>query len=336
MSLLIDETPDAAVWVERTLGGVPMAESLGRLASAVIWTDSYLQDGEPIGGNDPSPIVDEINEQGLPLLHGHDPGRPAGRFIAAHAFTSPGGIQFVAAILAYYEPDSLLSFASFGINPFPVATLPTRLGLPAGARIELAADRRDVPDQWLDEVSEEAPLFVKQVRSSQNDAESLKDLIHVGLPYAALLWNPLVKSFGEQAGKDIYAAVHQWLQKLWKKSKERRDPILDIQAHHNGCTVSFLFRGRDVEQHYAAHAALPAAAAQAAKLIDTFAQFNPKIITLFYEFEQARWIPSYGILIDGRIVSDRGILIAYEQIPKSLSMGLLLREEQDEKPEDDR
>ena len=101
MSLLIDETPDAAVWVQRTLGGVPMAESLGRLASAVIWTDSYLQDGEPIGGNDPSPIVDEINEQGLPLLHGHDPGRPAGRFIAAHAFTSQDGTQFVAAILEW-------------------------------------------------------------------------------------------------------------------------------------------------------------------------------------------------------------------------------------------
>ena len=131
-------------------------------------------------------------------------------------------------------------------------------------------------------VSEDAPLFVKQLRSSQNDAESFKELIHVGLPYAALLWNPLVKSLGEQAGKDIYAAIHQWLQKLWKKSKERRDPILDIQAHHNGCTVSFLFRGREVGQHYAADAALPAAAAQAAKLIDTFAQFNPKLITLFY------------------------------------------------------
>ena len=145
MSLLIDETPDAAVWVERTLGGVPMAESLGRLAAAVIWTDSYLQDGEPIGGNDPSPIVDEINEQGLPLLHGHDPGRPAGRFIAAHAFTSPGGTQFVAAILAYYEPDSLLSFASFGINPFPVATLPTRLGFPliqSRRRLSLRAFRK--------------------------------------------------------------------------------------------------------------------------------------------------------------------------------------------------
>ena len=336
MSRLIDETPDATAWVERTLGGLSKAESLGRLATAVLWTDCYLQDGEPIGGNDPSLIVDEINEQGLPLLHGHDPGRPAGQVIAAHAFTSPGGTRFVAAILAYYEPSNLKSFASFGINPFPVATLPTTLGLPVGARIELAADQRDVPDQWLDEVSEDAPLFFKQVRLSHNDAESMKDLIRIALPYAALLWNPLVKSIGEQAGKDIYAAVHQWLQKLWKKSKERRDPILDIQAHHNGCTVSFLFRGHDVDQHYAAHAALPAAAAQAAKLIDTFAQLSPKLITLFYEFERSRWIPSYGILSDRRIVSDRSVLIAYEQTPKGLSMGLLLREEQDEKREDGR
>lgn len=336
MSLLIDETPEAGGWVEQTLGTISKAESLGRLATAVVWTDSYLQDGVPIGGNDPSPIVDEINERGLPLLHRHDPGRPAGRFLAARAFTSPRGTRFVAAILAYYEPENLNSFASFGVNPFPVAKLPTTLGLPTGARIELAADPRDVPGQWLDEVSQDAPLFVKQVRSSHNDAESLKELIHVALPYAALLWNPLVKSFGEQAGKDIYTAVHQWLQKLWKKSKERRDPILDIQAHHNGCTVSFLFRGRDVEQHYAAHAALPTAAAQAAKLIDTFAQLNPKLLTLSYEFEQARWVPSYGILFDGRIVSDRSVLIAYEQIPNGLSMGLLLREERHEKQDSGR
>ncbi|HWH57996.1 MAG TPA: hypothetical protein VN682_10215 [Terriglobales bacterium] len=336
MPSLIDETPDATAWVKRSLSGVPNAESLGRLATAVLWTDNYLQGGEPIGGSDPSPIVDEINQRGLPLLHGHDPGRPAGRVVAAQAFASPSGTRFVAAILAYYEPESLLSFASFGIDPFPVAALPVRLGLPVGARIELAADPRDVPDDWLREVSEGAPLFVKQVRSSHNDAESLKELIHVALPYAALLWNPLVKSIGERAGKDIYAAVHQWLQKLWKKSKERRDPILDIQAHHNGCTVSFLIRGREVEQHYAAHAALPTAAAQAAKLIDTFAQLNANLGTLFYEFEQSRWVPSYGILFDGRIVSDRSVLIAYEQIPKSLSMGLLLQEEQDEKREGNR
>ncbi len=329
MPSLIDETPDASTWLDQNLGAVPKDKSIGRLTSAVIWTDSYLENGEPIGGGDPSAIVNEINEQGMPLWHGHDPGRPAGRFIAARAFTTPKSIRFVTAILVYYEPEGLLSFASLGIDPLPAATLPTRLGLPDGARIELAADSRDVPEQWLDEVSEDAPLFVKRVNSSQNDAESLKELIHVALPYAALFWNPLAKSFGEQAGKDIYAGVHQWLQKLWKKLKELRDPIVDVQANHNGCTVSFLLRGRDVEQHYAAHAVLPAAAAQAAKLIDTFSEFNPKLITLFYEFEQSRWFPSYGVLADGRMVTDSTVLIAYEQVPKYLSMGLLLPEDDD-------
>ena len=336
MPYLIDETPDASAWVQRNLDTLCAGKDLGRLTSAVIWTDRYKENGEPIGGSDPSAIVNEINELGWPLWNGHDPGRPAGRFIAARDFTSPSGTRFVAAILTYYASESLLSFASLGIDPFPTAALPTSLGLPDGARIELAADLRDVSEQWLDELSEDAPLFVKRVRSSQNNAEPLKELIHIALPYAALLWNPLVKSFGEQAGKDIYAGVQQWLQKLWKKLKELRDPIVDIQAHHNGCTVSFLLRGRDIEQHYAAHAAVPTAAAQAAKLIDTFAQFNPKLITLFYEFEQSRWFPSYGILADGRIVSDRSVLIAYEQVPKTLSMGLLLPEEDDGKRENGR
>lgn len=259
-------------------------------------------------------------------MHGHD-----GRTIAARAFTSPRGTRFVGAILAYYEPASLSSFASLGIDPFPTAALPTRLGPLDGTRIELVADPRDVPERWLDEVSEDAPLFVKRVESSLNDAESLKELIQIGLPYMALVWNPLVKTIGEQAGKDIYAGIQHWLQKLWKKLKGLRDPIVEVQAHYDGCAVSFLFRGRDIEQHYAAHAALPAAAVQAAKLIDTFAQSSPKLITLTYEFEQSRWFPSYGVLADGRIVSDSSALIAYEQIPKQLSMGLLLREEDDKK-----
>ena len=334
MSYLIDESSDASAWVERSLGALSGGKNIGRLASAVLWTDSYLENGEPIGGSDPSTIVNEVNEQGLPLLHGHDPGRPAGRIVAAHAFRSPSGTRFVAAILAYYEPEFLSSFASLGIDPLPEAILPTTLGSLNGARIQLAVDPRDVSERWLAEVAEEAPVSVEQVRSSLNDAESLKELIRIGLPYAALVWNPLVKTAGEQAGKDIYAGIEHWLHKLWDKLKELRDPIVDVQAHYDGCAVSFLLRGRDVEEHYAAHAALPAAAVQAAKLIDNFAQSNSKLITLTYEFD-SRWFPSYGVLADGRIVSDHSVLIAYEQVPRSLSMGLLLREK-DENREDDR
>jgi len=35
-----------------------------------------------------------------------------------------------------------------------------------------------------------------------------------------------------------------------------------------------------------------------------------------------RWFPSYAILADGRIVSDRNLFIAIEQLPKGLSLGI--------------
>lgn len=327
MPNLIDETLEASLWVEQKLSALPNGDGFGHLVSAVMWTDGYLENGKPIGGDDPSAIVDEINEQGQPLLHGHDPGRPVGRVLAAKAFKSPSGTRFVAAILAYYTHDHQLSFAALGIDPFPSADLPAVLPSLDGVRLALSVDPRDVPKPWTDALVEDAPLFVKQVQTSYNDDESLKELIRIALPYAAAVWNPLTKTLGEQAGKDVYAGIQHWLKKLWKQLTELRDPIVEIQAHHHGCTVSFLFRGHDVDQHYAAHGALSAAAAQAAKLIDTFGAHNPKLTSLTYEFEQSRWFPSYGILADGRLVSDRSILIAYEQLPKSLSMGLLLQEE---------
>lgn len=329
MSSLIDETLDASAWVEQRFAALSEGNELGRLVSAVVWTDGYLDDGEPIGGGDPSVIVNEINEQGLPLLRGHDPGLPAGRVAAAQAFTSPSGTRFVAAILAYYEPDHQLGFASLGVDPFPSVRSPTTLGSLDGARIEFGIDRREVESHWLDEVLEGAPLFVKRIEFSHNAAESVKELIRVGLPLAALLWNPLVTTIANKAGKDIYAGIRLWLQKLWKKLTELRDPIVDVQVDHNGCNVSFILRGHDVDQHYAAHAAWPVAAAQAVKLIDSLGQRNRTLITLTYEYEQSRWFPSYAIMADGRIVSDRSILIAFEQVPKSLSMGILRKENED-------
>lgn len=329
MSRLIAEAPDASAWVEERINTPPQGGAPGRLVSAVIWTDSYLQDGEPIGGSDPSPIVDEINRTGIPLLHRHDPGRPAGRVIAARAFTSPSGVRFVAAILAYYTPELALSFAAVGIDPFPPFNLPADLPSLDGVRLQLGVDPRDVASEWLTEALGDTPIPVDLVDLSHNDAESLKELIRIGLPFAALVWNPVVKTIGEEAGKDIYHAIRDWLQRIWTKLRDLRSPIVELQARHQGCAVSFLFRGRDLDKHYAAHAGLAAAAAQAARLIDTFGEQNPPLINLFYEFEGGRWFPSYGIMADGRIVSDPALLIAFEQAPRGLSLGLLLRKGKD-------
>jgi len=61
--------------------------------------------------------------------------------------------------------------------------------------------------------------------------------------------------------------MHRWLRPLLDKLAERRNPVVEIQSHHNECQISFIFRGTDVKRHYAAHDALPAAAAQAEYLV---------------------------------------------------------------------
>ena len=76
-----------------------------------------------------------------------------------------------------------------------------------------------------------------------------------------------------------------------------------------------------MKQNYDAHDALPIAAAQAAKLIADMKSKRAAPTSLVYEFEQSRWFPSYAILNGGRIVSDRNLLIAIEQLPTGLSIG---------------
>jgi hypothetical protein len=131
-----------------------------------------------------------------------------------------------------------------------------------------------------------------------------------------------VTTIATEAGKDVYAGIRQWLRSVWNKLAQRRNPVVVVQSYQDGCEVSFLFRGKDVKQHYDAHDALPMAAAQAAKLIAGMKSNHLAPISLVYEFEQSRWFPSYAILDGGRIVSDRNLLIAIEQLPKSLSIGI--------------
>src|SRR5579872_6364167 len=97
MPSLIDETPEACAWVDRFASEYDGHRS-GKLLSGVIWTDTYSKDGEAIGGNDPSRLIQEINEHGFPMLKGHDPGFPVGRVLIAQEFRSPSGVRFVAAI----------------------------------------------------------------------------------------------------------------------------------------------------------------------------------------------------------------------------------------------
>lgn len=332
MADLITETPEASAWVRREKAARANQDVFERFAGAVIWLDEPGANHEAIGGTDPAALIAEINQRGQPMFLGHDPGAPVGRVFAAGEFVDPRGVRFVAAVMGYYGEKQRLRFEQFGVDPtLPVDSPSVLSGLPTDPWLDIATDPREVDSQWLKELLEDPPYRVKSRRLSHNAAETVHELIRVGFPYVLLAWNPLAKTIGEEVGKKLCAAAFQWLRKLWTKLQERQDPIVVLESFQDGCEVSFNFRGKDVKRNYAAHDALSAGAAQAARLIRGIKANGRQPTSLVYEFDvdATRWFPAYAILEDGRIVKDRPFLIAVEQLPTTLSLGLSL---DDDKP----
>lgn len=317
-------TPAARDWTNSTIrrhaGGI-----FGKLVPAVIWSDARGDDGEPLVPVDPVELVAGINKNPNILLHNHDPGSPKGQVLEAAKFETEGGEKFVAAVLGYYAGGDVLDFRGLGLDTKASVAPPTSLPvLPDGCWIQFATDPKEVDGAWLDEVTSDAPLRIERTELSHNAANSAQELIRIGLIYLAVVWNPFITSIASEAGKGTYAAIHMWVRKLLEKLADRRNPILAVHSHQDGCQVSFLFRGKDVKQHYAAHDALSSAAAQAAQLIAKLKARGMPARQLIYEFdkEALMWFPSYAVLNDNRIITDNSALISIEQLPTSLSLGL--------------
>ena len=325
MSDLIAETPEAYSWVTDEKSKRAGNSIFGSFQAGVIWIDEPDLDGEVIGGADPSRRIAQINSEGWSLYRGHDPGLPSGRSIAAKLFVSPSGRKFVAAILGFYVDELRLSFDDLGVDSNPEASSPLLLdAISNNGWLDIATDPREVDSQWLENVLENAPLRVVQRELSHNAEDWQHELIRIGLVYASIVWNPFVTTVAQEAAKDVYVGIRKWLRNFWRELSSRRDPVVSLDSHQDGCNVSFLFRGKEVKLHYEAHDALPIAAAQAAILIRSMRSRNADPLEIVYEFDpqQARWFPAYAILKDGRFVSNRNILIALEQHPTGLSIGI--------------
>lgn len=317
-------TPAARDWVDAAI--LRHSKGIfGKLVPSVIWSDARDDDGEPLVPVDPIELVARINSTPHILLHNHDPGKPKGQVLESANFESEGGKKFIAAVLGYYAGGEVLDFRGLDLDTKVLAPTPKRLPvLPDGIWIQFAADPREVDAAWLDQVTSDAPLRIERTELSHNAADSSQELIRIGIVFLAIVWSPFITSIASEAGKGTYAAIHGWVQKLLARLADRRNPVLDIHTHLDGCQVSFLFRGKDVKQHYAAHDALPSAAAQAAQLVAKLKTRGMAGRQLIYEFdkEALMWFPSYAVLTDNRIITDNGELIAIEQLPTGLSLGL--------------
>lgn len=324
MSNLFEETPAAQAWADSVISSHSTG-IFGELVPAVIWTDVSDDDGNLLVPLDPLVLVARINSTPLSLLHNHDPGKPKGQTIESAAFETEGGRKFVAAILGYYAGGDVLGFQGMGVDTnavvLPPATLPV---LPDSAWIEVAIDPREVDEAWLDLITSDAPIRIKRTELSHNAAEALQELITVAVPYLVLVWNPFSTTIATEAAKGTYAGITAWIRKLLERLSDRRNPILEIQSLQGDCEISFLLRGTDKNKHYAAHDALSDAAAQAAQLVHNLKARGVPGKKLVYEFdkEALKWSPSFAILNDDRIITDNTVLIAIEQLPRELSLGV--------------
>jgi hypothetical protein len=323
MGDFVERTPEAQAWIDEQRRLRSNRPEFGRLADAVLWLRAP---GEPeVGPEDPSDMVDEINRHGWPVFVGHDPGKPSGMVVAAKQFSDPSGAQFVAGIVGLYTREVVSSFEQFGLDFEASAdSMPPSSEAHGSASITLAVDPREVSSTWIAAVCAGAPLQVNRQNLSNNAAEFLQELVRVGIPYALLLWNPFVKKFAEEAGRDAYVALRDWLKKLIRESRQLKDPVLCIDSVYGCCQVTFILRSGDVQGDYAAHATLPDGARRAYLLVDRLKARGEIPARVLYEFHAAanRWYPVYAALTSGKLIADHGLLIAVEQTHTAISIGV--------------
>lgn len=301
------------------------SKNFGTLKSGVIWTNKKNKNGSLVVPLNPIDMVNEINSTPWIILNGHDPGCPVGQIIQSAYFELKDGVEIIAAVLGFYKGAEILGFTDLNLNINEIIRTPTELPiLPNNTQIQFAFDPRDVDSKWLENINSYiSPVEIKNINLSHNSSETVYELIRVGLPFLALVWNPFVTTIASEAGKDTYTAIRNWVLHLLSEKEKLRNPILSIQSFQDDCNVSFLIRGKNIKLSYEAYEALSNAAVQAARLIGELKKRGTPANELTYEFDKdaLRWYPSYAILNDGKIITDSSKLIAVEQLPKELSFG---------------
>ena len=131
---LIESTPNAKNWIHECKNKNSKNIVFGEFKSGVVWTDDPVDNGKPVGGDDPSNIIQGMNNGDFPLFSLHDEGRPIGRVLSAKSFTTDNNRRFVAAIFGFYTKNTVLSFKDFNVNIDPDIPLPKVLGnIPSNA-----------------------------------------------------------------------------------------------------------------------------------------------------------------------------------------------------------
>ena len=327
MSDLLTNCPEAGAWINEVKAEYATSKIYEEIRGSVIWTNAVGADGKLLVPLEPALAVEAINRDDFPLRKGHDPGLPVGEVLKAATFTALDGTVFIAAVLGLYG-NARLSFADIDLDPAPEPQSSGDLPwLPEACWLNVGTDPREIEPAWIEDILRDAPVSATHTVLSNNAAQATNELIVFGLALITLFANSFFQTLGSEAAKDGYAAIKGYLRTFLGKLAERKNPIFEVQGYHDECCISFIFRGTDVSRHYLAYDALPLAVARAATMAAKMKASGYPANQLVYEFhaEDLLWVPSFAILKDGRLVTDNCKLIAIEQLPSGLSIGMAAR-----------
>jgi hypothetical protein len=335
---LIAEHPDAQAFIQEvisTADGFRLFpnERFAKLIGNVLSGTSVDLQGESASIQGLEALVKAAASGEYWLWREHDPLiPPIGRVIAAKTFhAQQSNEHFVVGVVGFYDPASIPTFASMGINLSKFDSGSVHLPPPDKDELhaQLTFNPFEIPDSVVQQMLAVAPDFVdpNPVVSSRKGLSPLS-VLEISASIWLLSSNPFVSKFQERLGEkaaDLSVEFLKWIRetvvsKIRHIGKE--DTRVVVSFLYGACRVEFVLKGDEgpvaISQ---AMQALDQAAKHSILLTDALAPFEPTRVVYGYDVQGKDWFPVHAVTRKQGVIADQPYLIALDNLQGGLSVG---------------
>lgn len=309
-------------------------ETFSHLHRAILSSSAVDLQGEAFTPDALETGARRINEEILWIGVHHDPLiQPYGRVISAKVFYSPiSKIHFTAAVIGYFDPTNLPTFADLGVDSYLSLDgrneiLPRFEDEPF--RGHLAFNPHEIDRAIVLDMLESSPDFVAKqpLRSLRKTADpDPLTIISLIVSIGILLYNPFSKKFLERYGEraaDGSIAFFSWLSaKVFAALNDLKQKrvLFELVSEYKGCRVQFVTNSNDTAILCEASNSISRAASSAVALIDGAKHLEFQRLIYEFDLKTRKWLPLHATSKKVGVISDRPYLIAIDQM-KGLSVG---------------
>jgi hypothetical protein len=336
---LLEEVTEAREFCESVLRDIDSyklypEETFSHMHRAILSSSAVDLQGEAFTPDALESGAHLINEEILWIGVHHDPLiQPYGRVISAKVFYSPvSGIHFIAAVIGYFDPLMLPTFAEAGVDSYLSLDEPNETFLSLEDEpfhAQLAINPHEIDRAIILDVLESSPDFVAKqpLRSLRKTADpNPLTIISLVVSIGLLLYNPFSKKFLERYGEraaDGSIAFFRWLStKVFAALNELRQKrvLFELVSEYKGCRVQFVTNSNDTAILCDASNSISRAASSAIALIEGAEHLQLQRLIYEFDLKTRKWLPLHATSKKVGVISNRPYLIAIDQM-HGLSVG---------------